>query len=222
VNGVRLPPPDDNNNDDSDADSDAGVAQRGDEAAAAAAPAGAVAGADEGDASSSRQSPLARSRLHRGGGISAASDSEGDSDGLLPTSDASHPPPSSPERDEAAGELDALLEEEEALRASSRAAPTAHAWKAPSGGDGDDDVVAMDEDEDLWDMLDTGAPTSGAASQTAPAPAPPTMDDDKDMWDIVNEIEQDKAKEAAPQPNPVQELPVVASAQVDDYDDLYL
>jgi hypothetical protein len=209
VNGVRLPPPDDNNNDDSDADSDAGGAQRGDEAVAAPA--------DEGDASSSRQSPLARSRLHRGSGISATSDSEGDSDGLLPTSDASHPPQSSPERDEAAAELDALLEDEEALRAaSSSAVPTAHAWKAPS------DVVAMDEDKDLWDLLDTGAPTSGAASQTAAVSAPPTMDDDEDMWDIVNEIEQDKAKEAAPQPNPVQELPVVASAQADDYDDLYL
>lgn len=212
VNGVRLPAPDENN-DDSDADSNAGGAQRGDEAAPAAA--------DEGDASSSRQSPLARSRLHSGGGISAMSDSEGDSDGLLPTSDASHPPPSSPERDEAAAGLDALLEEEEAMHASSRAAPTAHAWKASSGGGGND-VVAMDEDEDLWDILDTGAPTSGVASQTASAPAPPTMDDDEDMWDIVNEIEQDKAKEAAPQPNPVQELPEVASAEVDDYDDLYL
>jgi hypothetical protein len=211
VNGI----PPDNNNDDSDADSDADRAQRNDEGGTAVADA-----ADQEDASSSRPSPLVRSRVRSGSGVSATSNSEGDSDGPPPTSDASHPPPSSPERDEAAGELDALLEEEEALRT----APIAHAWKAPSGGD----AVAMDEDEDedLWDMMDTGASTSVAAIQTAttPAPAPPAMDDDEDMWDIVNEIEQDRAKEAARQPNPVQEPPppAVASAQVDDYDDLYL
>jgi hypothetical protein len=215
VNGIRLPPPD-NNNDDSDADSDADEAQRNDEGGTAAAVA--AGAADQEEVSSRRPSPLARSRMRSGSGVSATSDSEGDSNGLLLTSDASHPPPSSPERDEAAGELDALLEEEEALRI----APIAHAWKAPSGGD----AVAMDEDEDLWDMMDTGASTSVAAIQTAttPAPAPPAMDDDEDMWDIVNEIEQDRAKEAARQPNPVQEPPppAVASAQVDDYDDLYL
>jgi hypothetical protein len=135
----------------------------------------------------------------------------------VPTSsDASHPPPSSPDRDNAAIELDALLEEEEALRVSTGAAPTSHAWKATSNGD----AAAMDEDEDLWDMLHGGAPTTTAGPVAAPAP--PAVDDDEDMWDIVNEIEQEKAKEAARQPDPVQEPPAVTGAQVDDLDDLYL
>jgi len=216
VNGVRLPPED--NNDDSDADSDADGAPRGDDAViAAVAPA-----ADQGGAASSRQpSAPARSRLRRRG-VSATSDSEGnsDSDSMSPSSDASHPlpPPSSPDRDrdEAAVELDALLEEVEVLRASARAAPTAHAWKASSG-----DAVAMDEDDDLWDMLDTGVPTSGTG--TAPrAPPAPAMDDDEEMWDIVNEIEQEKAKEATRPPNPVQEPPAAADVQVDYLEDLYL
>jgi hypothetical protein len=141
---------------------------------------------------------------------------------MPPSSDASHPPPpSSPDRDrdEAAVELDALLEEEEALGASVRAAaaPTAHAWKASSG-----DAVTMDEDDDLWDILDTDAPTSGTG--TAPrAPPAPAMDDDEEMWDIVNEIEQEKAKEATRPPDPVQEPPAAAAdAQVDYLEDLYL
>jgi hypothetical protein len=134
------------------------------------------------------------------------------------SSDASHPPPSSPDRDSAAIELEALLEEEDALRVSTHPAPTSHAWKATSSGD----AVAMDEDEDLWDMLHAGTPTTSAGPMTATATAPPAVDDDEDMWDIVNEIEQEKAKEAARQGNLVQEPPAVAGAQVDDLDDLYL
>jgi len=137
---------------------------------------------------------------------------------MPPSSDASHPPPSSSpdrDRDEAAAELDALLEEEEALRA---AAPTAHAWKASSGN-----AVAMDEDDDLWDILDTGAPTSGTGTAPAPPAPAPAMDDDEEMWDIVNEIEQEKAKEATRPPNPVQEPPAAAAdVQVDYLEDLYL
>ena len=148
--------------------------------------------------------------------VVATSDSEGDnSDGMPLSSDASHPPPSSPDRDNAAIELSALLEEEGALRVSTHAAPTSHAWKAMSSGD----AVAMDEDEDLWDMLHAGVLTT---SGPVMAPAPPAVDDDEDMWDIVNEIEEEKAKEAARQPNPVQEPPAVTGAQVDDLDDLYL
>lgn len=217
MNGVRLPP-EDNNDDSSDADSDADGALRGDDAAVAPA-------ADQGGASSRQPSAPDRSRLRRPG-VSATSDSEGDSDGdsMPPSSDASHPPPpSSPDRDrgrdEAAAELDALLEEEEALRASARAAaPTAHAWKASSG-----DSVAMDEDDDLWDLLDTGAPTSGTGTAPAPPAPAPAMDDDEEMWDIVNEIEQEKAKEATRPPNPVQEPPAAAAdVQVDYLEDLYL
>jgi hypothetical protein len=77
----------------------------------------------------------------------------------------------------------------------------------------------MDEDEDLWDMLHAGA---SARSGPVTAPAPPAVDDDENMWDIVNEIEQENAKEAARQANPVQEPQAVSGAQVDDLDDLYL
>jgi len=204
VNGVQLPPEVTDDNSDADSDVDGARAPRGDGAAAATA--------DQGPASSSLPlSPVrSRARLRRGGGVSATSDSEGEnSDGMPLSSDASHPPPSSPDRDSTAIELEALLEEEEALRVSTHAAPTSHAWKATSSGD----AVAMDEDEDLWDMLHAGAPTT---SGSVTAPAPPAVDDDEDMWDIVNEIEQEKA---ARQPNPVQEPP---AAQVDDLDDLYL
>ena len=68
-------------------------------------------------------------------------------------------------------------------------------------------------------MLHAGAPTM---SGPVMAPAPPAVDNDEDVWDIVNEIEQEKAKEATCQPNPVQEPPAVTGAQVDDLDDLYL
>jgi len=210
VNGARLPPEVTDDNSDADSDIDDARAPRGDGAVAATA--------DEGAASSSRPFSPARSRprLRQGGDVSATSDSEGhNSDGIPLSSDAPHPPPSSPDRDNAAIELDALLEEEEALRVSTHAAPTSHAWKATSSGD----AVAMDEDEDLWDMLHAGAPTTSGPVMT---PAPPAVDDDEDMWDIVNEIEQEKAKEAARQPNPVQEPPAVTGAQVDDLDDLYL
>lgn len=212
MNGVQPAPEVTGDNSDADSDVDGAHAPRGDGAATATA--------DQGAASSSRPSSPARSRLRlrRGDGVSATSDSEGDnSDVMPPSSDASHPPPSSPDRDNAAIELDALLEEEEGLRVSTtHAAPTSHAWKATSSGD----AVAMDEDEDLWDMLHAGAPTTSAP---VTVPAPPAVDDDEDMWDIVNEIEQEKAKEAARQPNPVQEPPaVVTGPQVDDLDDLYL
>ena len=206
MNGIRLPPEETDDNSDADSDIDGARAPRGDGAVAETA--------DRGPASSSRPFSPARSRP-RGGGVSATSDSEGDnSDGMPLSSDASHPPPS-PDRDNAAIELNALLEEEGALRVSTHAAPTSHAWKAMSSGD----AVAMDEDEDLWDMLHAGVPTT---SGPVIAPATPAVDDDEDMWDIVNEIEQEKAKEAACQPNPVQEPPAVTGAQVDDLDDLYL
>jgi len=207
VNGIRLPPEATDDNSDADSDIDGARAPRGDGAVAATA--------DQGPASSSRPFSPARSRP-RGGGVSATSDSEGDtSDGMPPASDASHPPSSSPDRDNAAIELDALLEEEGALRVSTHAAPTSHAWKATSNGN----AVAMDEDEDLWDTLHAGASTT---SGPVMAPAPPAVDNDEDVWDIVNEIEQEKAKEATCQPNPVQEPPAVTGAQVDDLDDLYL
>ena len=211
MNGVCLPPELADDSSDADSDADGVRAPRGDGAVAAAA--------DQGAASSSGPVSPARSRprLRRGDGVSATSDSEGDnSDGVPMSSDASsHPPPSSPDRDNAAIELDALLEEEEAMRVSTGAAPTSHAWKATSNGD----AAAMDEDEDLWDMLHGGAPTTAGP---VAAPAPPAVDDDEDMWDIVNEIEQERAKEAARQPNPVQEPPAVRDAQVDYLDDLYL
>ncbi|KAH9079556.1 Swi3-domain-containing protein [Lactarius deliciosus] len=86
-------------------------------------------------------------------------------DGLtLSSDDASRPPPSSPDRDEAATELDALLEEEP-RHAAAHAAQTSHAWKK-SQASGDD--VAMDADDDLWAALDT-APAPAAAPTTAQA-----------------------------------------------------
>ncbi|KAI0302178.1 replication fork protection component Swi3-domain-containing protein [Russula brevipes] len=181
VNGIRLPTADNDN--DSDANSDADGAPRDDEAEAAAAMA-----ADQG-----------------------ASDSEDDRNRLSLSSDASHPPPSSPGLDEAAIELDALLEEEEAVRTSSHTAPTGHAWKASND---DDDAVAMDEDDDLWDALalDTGAPASAPAT----IPAPPVVDDDQDMWDLVHELEQEKEKEKEPSPvqNPAAGAAAAVGAQV--------
>jgi len=212
VNGVRLPAAGSDN--DSDANSDADGAPRGDEAEAAA-----VMAADQGASSSSQPPSPTRSRLRRHGVVSDMSDSENDSNGLSLSSDAPHPPPSSPGLDEAAIELDALLEEEEAVRTSSQTARTGHAWKA-SNDDGD--AVAMDEDDDLWDALalDTGAPASAPAT----IPAPPVVDDDQDMWDLVHELEQEK--EAACQPNPVQNpgagAAAAVDAQVDDSNDLYL
>jgi len=200
VNGVRLPPEDDDN--DSNADSDADGAPRGH-------------AAGQGATSSNPPSPAAGLRLRRGGGVSVTSDSEGDSNDLRLSSDASQPPPSSPEGDEAAIELDALLEEEALHAASAHAGLTAHAWKSSSGGD----AVAMDEDEDLWDSLDAGAP---ASAPTVTAAAPPATNDDEDMWDIMHELEQEKEKEASRQTNPVQGPPAADDVHADDLDDLYL
>jgi hypothetical protein len=207
VNGVRLPPTEDNN--DSDEDSDADDVPRGNEAVTAAA-------ADEDATSSSHPSSPARSRLPHGGGVSATTDSDRDSDDPHLSSDASHPPSSSPDRDEATIELDALLEVEEASRASTHIASTGHAWKTSNG-----DAVAMDEDEDLWDRLDTGAPLA-SVPVTVTVPAPPAMDDDQEMWDIMHELEQEKAKETAHRPDPVQVPPAAGEAQEDNLDDMYL
>jgi replication fork protection complex subunit Csm3/Swi3 len=196
VNGARLPPEDDDN--DSNADSDADGAPRGN-----------AAGQDA--TSSNPLSPAARSRRRHSG--EATSDSEGDGNDSRLSSDASHPPPSSPEWDEAAIELDALLEEE-ALLSSAHNASTSHAWKPSNDGD----AVAMYEDEDLWDALDASAPASAPTT----APAPPATDDDEDMWDIVHELEQEREKEASRQTNTMQEPPAADDVQVDDLDDLYL
>ena len=78
----------------------------------------------------------------------------------------------------------------------------------------------MDEDEDLWDSLVTGA--SASVPVPVPVPPPPAMDDDEDMWDIINELEQEKAKETAHRPDPVQVPPAAGDAQADDMDDMYL
>ncbi|KAI0006154.1 replication fork protection component Swi3-domain-containing protein [Russula compacta] len=142
----------------------------------------------------------------------AVSDSEREGDGLSLSSGASRPPSSSPDRNEAAIELDALLEGE-ALRASSHIVPTGHAWKTSN-----DDAVAMDEDDGLWDALDTHAATSAPMT----APAPPAPDHDEDMWDIVHELEQESSNEAARRSNPVQASPAAVDTRLDDLDDLYL
>jgi replication fork protection complex subunit Csm3/Swi3 len=204
VNGVRLPPADNDN--DSDADQDARGSPRGDAASAAAA-------ADQGATSSSQPSSPTRSQTHprRRHRRSVTSDSEADSDGLPLSSDASRPPPSSPDRDEAANELDALLEEEEALRASGHTGPTSHAWKKLHASSGD---AAMDEDEDLWDAIGTDAPASAPTA----APRPPPTDEDEEMWDIVQELEKDAARPS----NPAPETPGAVDTQADDLDDLYL
>ena len=179
VNGVRLPPVDDSS--DSDSDTDGGV-PRGNEAV--------TAPADENATSSSRPPSPARTRLR-------TTNSDRDSDDPHLSSDTPHPPSSSPDRDEASVELDALLEAEEASRASTHNASTGgHAWKTSTG-----DAVAMDEDEDLWDSLVTGA--SASVPVPVPVAPPPAMDDDEDMWDIINELEQEKAKETAHRPDPV-------------------
>ena len=203
VNGVRLPPADDNNDSDEDSDENGGV-PRGNEAATATA--------DEDVTSSSRAPSPARSSLRQGGGVPATTDSGRDDEDPRLSSDAPHPP-SSPDQDEATIELDALLEAEEASRASTHNTSTGgHAWKTSNG-----DAVAMDED-DLWDSLDTGAP----ASVPVPVPAPPAMDDDEEMWDIVHELEQEKAKEATHRPDPVQVPPAAGDDQADEFDDMYL
>lgn len=203
VNGVRLPPADDNN--DSDSDSDSGRVPRGNEAVTTMA--------DEDASSSSRPSSPARSRLRQGSGASAATDSDGEGGDPHLSSDASHPPPSSPDRDEATIELDALLEMEKASHAPTNIASTSHGWKTSDG-----DAVVMDEDEDLWDSLDTGA----LASVPVMAPAPPAMDNDEEMWDIMDELEQEKAKESVQRPDPAQVAPAAGDAQADDLDDMYL
>jgi replication fork protection complex subunit Csm3/Swi3 len=235
VNAVHLPTADDDN--DSDEDSEADGAPRDNATARAPAPAPATATANEDATATSSTSPPsspARSRLrHSGsgsGGISATSDSDRDSDGPHLSSDASRPPSSSPDRDrdEAAIELDALLLEAEAASSHAsthNATSTGHAWKGTSNGD----TIAMDEDEDLWDVLDTGAVVASApATATATTPAlPPAKDDDQEMWDIMHDLEQEKAKEtAAHRPDPVQVPPVAAASdtqpEADDLDDLYL
>jgi hypothetical protein len=77
-----------------------------------------------------------------------------------------------------------------------------------------------DEDEDLWERLDTGVPPSVPATVLAP----PAIDDDQEMWDIMHELEQEKAKETAQPPDPAQVPPATGDAQADDDDDddLYL
>ena len=203
VNGVRLPPADDNNESDSDSDSDR--VPRGNEAVTTTA--------DEDASSSSRPSSPAQSRLRQRGDASVTTDSDRDGDDPHLSSDASHPPPSSPDRDEATIELDALLELEKASHASINIASTGHGWKASNG-----DAVAMDEDEDLWDNLDTDA----LASVPMTVPAPPAMDNDEEMWDIMDELEQEKEKETAQRPDPVQVAPATGDARADNLDDMYL
>ncbi|KAI0306438.1 replication fork protection component Swi3-domain-containing protein [Multifurca ochricompacta] len=175
----------------------------------------AAAAVDRDTPSSSPSPSPTRPRLRRHG--AAMSDSEGDSDGLPSSSDASRPPLSSPDRDEAAVELDAFLDEE-ALHASASTEFTNHTWKKPRTWSG---RAAMDEDDNLWNILEIGspAPVSTAAS------IHPNTDDDEDMWDIVRELEQeqDKDKESSRQSNSVQEPPAAVNAQAnDDLDDLYL
>ncbi|KAI9446322.1 replication fork protection component Swi3-domain-containing protein [Lactarius indigo] len=117
INGVRLPTQG-NNNDEDSSDTDSD--------AAAPPPGDATAIVDDGGAADSGR--------------------EGD-DPALSSDGASRPPPSSPDRDEAITELDALLElEEEALHAAAHTAQTNHAWKK-SQASGDD--AAMDADDDL-------------------------------------------------------------------------
>jgi replication fork protection complex subunit Csm3/Swi3 len=237
VNGVRMPTADDDN--DSDEDSEADDAPRDNEIARAAAAATTTPTADEDAATSSTSPPSspARSRLrHSGGsgGMSATSDSDRNIDAPhLSSDDAPCPPSLSPDRDrdEAAIELDALLEAE-AASTHNATSTTGHAWKGTlSNGD----AIVMDEDEDLWDALDmdtdAGAVVVAAsAPATATTPAPPAMDDDEEMWDIMHELEQEKkAKETvAHPPDPVQVPPPPAAAasvtqpETDDLDDLYL
>ncbi|KAF8503422.1 replication fork protection component Swi3-domain-containing protein [Russula emetica] len=229
VNGVRLPTADDDDND-SDEDSEADGAPRDNETARAAA---ATADEDAATSSTSPPSSPARSRLRHsdgGGGVfSATSDSDRDSDTPHLSSDASRPPSSSspPDRDEAAIELDALLEAEATASShgsgTHNVASTGHAWKATSNADAD--VIAMDEDEDLWDALDLDTGAVASAPATTTTPAPPAMDDDQEMWDIVHELEQEKAKENAHRPDPPVQVPPAASdtqPETDDLDDLYL
>ena len=203
INGVRLPPQRDND-DSSDTDADADVRPPGDAAATV----------DGGATSSSQPSSPARPRLRRR--RSATSDSERESEGPSHLSDASRPPPSSPDREEAASELDALLEEE-ALHASAHAAQTSHTWKKPQAS-GDD--AAMDADDDLWAALDTSAAPT-AAPTTAQAPQAPNADGDDEMWDVVAELEQEQEREATRQSNSVQDPPTAVDTQADDMDDLY-
>ena len=84
----------------------------------------------------------------------------------------------------------------------------------------------MDEDEDLWDVLDTAdAVASSSAPVTATTPAsPPTIDNDQEMWDIMHELEQEKAKETIHRPDAAQAPPAALNTQpeADDLDDLYL
>ncbi len=214
VNGVRLSPADDDN--DTDDDTDADGAPNGNETGTRTA----AATADEDAATSLTSQPSSQPRLRHsgGGGVSAVTDSDRESGDPHPSSDASRPPSSSPDRDEVTIELDTLLEAEEASHASTHNATSrGHTWKTSNG-----DAVAMDEDEDLWDALDTGALVS--APVTATSPAPPAMDDDQEMWDIMHELEQEKTKETAHRPDPVQVPPAASDTrpETDDLDDLYL
>jgi hypothetical protein len=231
VNGVRLPTADDDNGSDEDSEAADDGAPHDNETARAAR---ITADEDAAAATSSTSPPSSpvRSRLRRSGGgsggiFSTTSDSDGDIGTPHLLSDAPHPPSSSPspDRDEAAIELDALLEAEAAL-SNHNATSTGHAWKGtPNSGA---DAIAMDEDEDLWDTLhpdlDTGAVAS--APTTAMAPAPPAVDDDQEMWDIMHELEQEKAKETAHPPDPPAQVPPAAASdtqpETDDLDDLYL
>jgi len=242
VNGIRLPTADDDNDSDEDSGAD-GAAPRDNETARTAAAAATTTTVDEDAAATSSTSPpsspaLSRQRHNGGGGVGVAgtSDSDRDSDAPHLSSDASRPPSSSPDRDqdrdEAATELDALLLEAEAAlshASTHNATSTGHVWKGTSNGD----AIAMDEDEDLWDALDTGAgavvvaSAPATATATTPAPPPAIVDDDQEMWDIMHELEQEKAKETVPRSDPPVQVPPAASAsdiqpEADDLDDLYL
>lgn len=209
INGVRLPLQGDNDDDNSDTDSDAIVPPlRGD----------ATITVDGGATSSSQPSSPARSRLRRRHRRSATSGSEGGNDDPALSSDASRPPPSSPGRDEAAIELDALLEEE-ALHAAAHAVQTNHTWKKSQMSSGD---AAMDADDDLWAALDTA--TAAPAAAPATTQTPPDADNDEEMWDIMAELEQEQERDAARRSNPVRDPPTVVDthADADDLDDLYL
>jgi hypothetical protein len=132
---------------------------------------------------------------------------------------------SSPDRDETAIELDALLEAEAAasshVSTNHNATSTGHVWKGTSNGD----AIAMDEDEDLWDALELDTGEVASAPATVTTPAPPAMDDDQEMWDIMHELEQEKTKETAHRPDPPVQVPPPASDTInetDDLEDLYL
>ena len=139
----------------------------------------------------------------------ATSNADGDAEGSPTSRQPSRPPPSSSPGPSSAPEdefeIDTLIAEEEALRAQrpplpGPVAPAPASYSYTTANTQPERLPeTADEDEAMWDALDTDF--------AAPTPAPPPAraapvrrddeDEDEDMWDVVREMEQEQEQTMA-------------------------